>query len=90
MHRQKKAPWVFHDFWLRDMDFANGEKAALAGVPGKALIDAHGQGASEKTPAGVPGKARDGVLENARQTAGGTCEFAFFPAASWGQAILGS
>jgi len=36
MHRQKKAPWVFHDFWLRDMDFANSEKAALAGVPEKA------------------------------------------------------
>lgn len=29
MHRQKKAPWVFHDFWLRDMDFANGELASV-------------------------------------------------------------
>lgn len=33
MHRQKKAPWVFHDFWLRDMEFANGELAALTSVP---------------------------------------------------------
>jgi Fe-S oxidoreductase len=30
MHRQKKAPWVFHDFWLRDMDFANSDAAAIA------------------------------------------------------------
>lgn len=29
MHRQKKAPWVFHDFWLRDMDFANSRLAAV-------------------------------------------------------------
>ncbi|WP_419821655.1 heterodisulfide reductase-related iron-sulfur binding cluster [Anoxybacterium hadale] len=29
MHRQKKAPWVFHDFWLRDMDFANSSLAAV-------------------------------------------------------------
>lgn len=35
MHRQKKAPWVFHDFWLRDMDFANGELAALTAAPGE-------------------------------------------------------
>ena len=33
MHRQKKAPWVFHDFWLRDMDFANGEQASLTMAP---------------------------------------------------------
>jgi Fe-S oxidoreductase len=33
MHRQKKAPWVFHDFWLRDMDFANGDLAALTMPP---------------------------------------------------------
>ena len=30
MHRQKKAPWVFHDFWLRDMEFANSDLAFLA------------------------------------------------------------
>jgi len=30
MHRQKKAPWAFHDFWLRDMEFANSELAFLA------------------------------------------------------------
>ncbi len=35
MHRQKKAPWVFHDFWLRDMDFANSSLAAIATAPGK-------------------------------------------------------
>lgn len=30
MHQQKKAPWVFHDFWLRDMDFANSERASIS------------------------------------------------------------
>lgn len=29
MHQQRKAPWVFHDFWLKDMDFANGNDAAV-------------------------------------------------------------
>ncbi len=36
MHRQQKAPWVFHDFWLRDMDFANSDRAALTMDPGTA------------------------------------------------------
>lgn len=40
MHRQKKAPWVFHDFWLRDMDFANGELASVTQLSG-----AQGRGA---------------------------------------------
>lgn len=35
MHRQKKAPWVFHDFWLRDMEFSNGILASFTGVPGE-------------------------------------------------------
>ena len=34
MHQQKKAPWVFHDFWLRDMDFANSDLAAIARTAG--------------------------------------------------------
>lgn len=29
MHKQEKAPWAFHDYWLRDMDFANGDLAKL-------------------------------------------------------------
>jgi hypothetical protein len=33
MHRQDKTPWVFHDFWLRDMDFADGPEAALCRAP---------------------------------------------------------
>ncbi len=33
MHRQKKAPWVFHDFWLRDMEFANSDAAAVVMAP---------------------------------------------------------
>ncbi|HWQ78909.1 MAG TPA: heterodisulfide reductase-related iron-sulfur binding cluster [Anaerovoracaceae bacterium] len=33
MHRQKKAPWVFHDFWLRDMDFVNSDSASLSMGP---------------------------------------------------------
>lgn len=32
--REKEAmPWVFHDFWLRDMAFANGETAGLCRLP---------------------------------------------------------
>ncbi|NYB72695.1 NAD(P)-binding protein [Sedimentibacter hydroxybenzoicus DSM 7310] len=32
--REKGAmPWAFHDFWLRDMEFANGEKTALCKIP---------------------------------------------------------
>ncbi|MEG1584803.1 MAG: FAD-dependent oxidoreductase, partial [Anaerovorax sp.] len=33
MHKQKKAPWVFHDFWMRDMNFANSELCALVKMP---------------------------------------------------------
>ena len=29
MHRQDKMPWAFHEFWLRDMEHANGESAAI-------------------------------------------------------------
>lgn len=32
MHAQKKTAWVFHDFWLKDMEFANGELAAISKV----------------------------------------------------------
>lgn len=32
--RQKGAmPWAFHDFWLRDMEYANGEAAGLCRLP---------------------------------------------------------
>lgn len=32
--REKDAmPWAFHDFWLRDMEFANSPEAALARLP---------------------------------------------------------
>lgn len=34
MHRQDKAPWAFHDFWLKDMDHADSEKAALGRMKG--------------------------------------------------------
>jgi Fe-S oxidoreductase len=34
MHRQKKMPWAFHDFHLRDMAHADGETAALV-LPAK-------------------------------------------------------
>ncbi len=33
LHRQGKQPWAYHDFWLRDMDSANGEKASMAKTP---------------------------------------------------------
>ena len=29
MHRLEKTPWAFHDFWLRDMDFSDGENASI-------------------------------------------------------------
>lgn len=29
MHRLEKTPWVFHDFWLRDMDFSDSENASI-------------------------------------------------------------
>jgi len=34
MHRQDKMPWAFHEFWLRDMEHANGEAASLV-IAGK-------------------------------------------------------
>ena len=33
LHRQGKQPWVFHDYWLADMDSANGDYAALVKTP---------------------------------------------------------
>ena len=33
MHRQDKAPWVFHDFWIRDMNHANGPDSLVCISP---------------------------------------------------------
>jgi len=33
LHRLNKMPWAFHDFWLRDMAFADGEQSALIRTP---------------------------------------------------------
>ena len=33
MHRKGKLPWAFYDFWLKGMRHAQGEKAALVGIP---------------------------------------------------------
>ncbi len=33
MHRQKKTPWSFHDFWLRDMAFSDGGDCSLCMPP---------------------------------------------------------
>jgi hypothetical protein len=41
MHKQDKAPWAFHDFWLRDMDFADGPDAALCRAPAAAKTCAY-------------------------------------------------
>ena len=49
MHRQKKAPWVFHDFWLRDMDFANSELAAVVKASEKSGIDGSQDGTAHET-----------------------------------------
>ncbi len=33
MHRKGAMPWAFHEFWLRDMAFANGEQAGFSRLP---------------------------------------------------------
>ncbi len=40
LHRQKKMPWAFHDFWLRDMDFADGIRASLIRKP-RGILKSH-------------------------------------------------
>ena len=68
MHLQKKAPWVFHDFWLRDMEFSDSEQAAISKSPehtsGYAFFPGCQLGASdpelvEKTYAYLLGKRKD-------------------------------
>lgn len=34
MHRQDKLAWVFNEFWLRDMDHANGPASLVKAPPG--------------------------------------------------------
>ena len=68
MHRQNKAPWVFHDFWIRDMEFANSESASLCKAP-KAAYRAEDLDNPQCTYAFFPGcqlGASDGDL--VRQT----------------------
>ena len=33
MHSQDKVPWAFHDFWIRDMDHADSDKAKIVKAP---------------------------------------------------------
>lgn len=33
LHRQEKLPWAFHEFWINDMLFSNGDQAFLAKMP---------------------------------------------------------
>lgn len=33
MHKKDAMPWAFHDFWLRDMEFANSDEAQLVRPP---------------------------------------------------------
>ncbi len=33
MRHKGAMPWAFHDFWLKDMEFTNGEKASMCKVP---------------------------------------------------------
>lgn len=33
MRKKGAMPWAFHDFWLKDMEFTNGEKAFLCKIP---------------------------------------------------------
>ena len=34
MHKKGKLPWAFYDFWLKDMQHAQGPASALARIPG--------------------------------------------------------
>jgi Fe-S oxidoreductase len=63
MHRQKKAPWVFHDFWQRDMDFANSDEAAVVRTAAGAVVQCAGADvvdadAGTETAAGVDAARR--------------------------------
>jgi Fe-S oxidoreductase len=73
MHRQRKAPWVFHDFWLRDMDFANSDEAALARPAA---------GADMMT--GADSAAGIGIKPAADPEAGAASLYAFFPGCQLG------
>jgi Fe-S oxidoreductase len=33
LHRLNRMPWAFHDFWLRDMEFADGKWASIVRKP---------------------------------------------------------
>ncbi len=33
MHKLERMPWAFHDFWLRDMEHANGEQSSIVRKP---------------------------------------------------------
>lgn len=33
MRRKGAMPWAFHDFWLKDMEFTDGEKISLCKIP---------------------------------------------------------
>ncbi len=33
MRAKGAMPWAFHDFWLRDMEFANGDRASFCAAP---------------------------------------------------------
>jgi Fe-S oxidoreductase len=43
MHRLDKMPWVYNDFFLRDMAFTNGEAAYLCGTPESTSGDTSGK-----------------------------------------------
>ncbi|MDR1509471.1 MAG: NAD(P)-binding protein [Synergistaceae bacterium] len=34
LNKKGAMPWAFHEFWLRDMDFADGGGASLSALPG--------------------------------------------------------
>lgn len=79
MHRQKKAPWVFHDFWLRDMEFSNGALAAFTGVPGEPPTEASGRLPAEASGE-LPAEASAEVPSGEKTK----CEYAFFPGCQLG------
>lgn len=33
LHKLARMPWAFHDFWLRDMEFADGDQASIIKRP---------------------------------------------------------
>ncbi|MDR3225750.1 MAG: FAD-dependent oxidoreductase [Clostridiales Family XIII bacterium] len=62
MHRYGKAPWAFHEFFLNDMDHADGDAACFSYMPDGIVnkdISVHGMTGSRDIPASGMVDSRD-------------------------------